>query len=47
LPDLMPNDAAFAGIVRVIDVAAESDGRLLEIVMDGEHDRALGYLRHY
>ncbi len=47
LPDLMPNDAAFAGIVRVIDVVAESDGRLLEIVMDGEHDRALGYLRHY
>jgi hypothetical protein len=31
--------------VKVINVPQVSGGRLLEIVMDGERDRALGYLR--
>jgi len=47
LPDFLPEDADYASHVRVIDVPAIADGRLLEIVMNGEEDRALGYLRHY
>ena len=47
LPDLLPDDADMADAVTVIDVASFTDGCLLEIVMDGEHDEALGYLRRY
>ncbi len=47
LPDLLPEDANLACVIRVIDVPAETGGRYLEIVMDGEHDEALGYLRGY
>jgi hypothetical protein len=41
LADWLPADAALAGIVQVIDVAAERPGHTLEIAMDGE--RALAY----
>jgi hypothetical protein len=34
-------------VLTVIDVPAVADGRLLEIVMDADHDEALGYLRYY
>ncbi len=44
LARLLPNDAALAGYVRVIDVPAASGGRLLDIVMNGDEEAALGYL---
>lgn len=44
LPELLPRDAAYADYVKVIDVGAASGGRFLEIVMDGERDKALAYL---
>jgi len=47
LPDLLPQDAEMADLVKVIDVPAASGGRQLEIVMDADHDEALGYLRRY
>jgi len=45
LADLLPSDAAYARYIRVIDVPAVAGGRYLEIVMDGEHERAVGYLK--
>ena len=47
LLDLLPDDADLSDVIRVIDVPAEADGRHLEIVLDGEHDEGLGYLRRY
>ncbi len=47
LADLLPEYAGYADYVRVIDVPAVADGRLLEVIMDGERSQALGYLRHY
>jgi hypothetical protein len=44
LPELFPSDAASADYVKVIDVANASGGRFLELVMDGERDKALAYL---
>ncbi len=40
LADWLPADAALAGVVQVIDVAAERPGHTLEIAMDGEHGLA-------
>ncbi len=45
LPELLPTDAPYARYVRVIDVPAFTGGRYLEVVMDGEHERAVGYLK--
>jgi len=45
LPELLPKDAAYARYIKVIDVPAVSNGRYLEVVMDGERDEALGYLK--
>jgi hypothetical protein len=45
LADLLPEDAAREPYVQVIDVPAASGGRYLEIVMNGERERAVGYLR--
>jgi len=45
LAELSPSDAPYARYVRVVDVPAVADGRHLEIVMDGEHERAVGYLK--
>lgn len=47
LPDLLPGDAAYAQYVRVIDVRAASGGKLLEVIMNAEEERALAYLRRY
>ena len=44
LADLVPEEAGSADTVRVIHVPAVTDGLLAHIVMDGETDRALGYL---
>jgi pyruvate,water dikinase len=45
LARLSPSDAAFEAFVQVVDVPAVSEGRYLEIVMDGERERAVGYLK--
>jgi hypothetical protein len=47
LGDLLPEAAGYAESVRVIDVPAVAQGRLLEVIMDGERSQALGYLRSY
>jgi hypothetical protein len=47
LAHLVPEQARYAEYVRAIDVPAVAGGRLLEVIMDGESNRALGYLRHY
>jgi hypothetical protein len=44
LPNLLPADSAHSAYVKVIDVPAVAEGRLLEIVMNGEQERAIGYL---
>ena len=45
LAELLPADATCALYIRVIDVPAVSGDRYLEIVMNGERERAVGYLR--
>jgi hypothetical protein len=45
LADLLPADATYGQYVRVIDVPAVSEGRHLEIAMNGEQERAVGYLK--
>jgi hypothetical protein len=45
LVDLLPDDAAYADVVRVIDVPAATGGRYLEVVMNAEEEQALGYVR--
>jgi hypothetical protein len=47
LPALLPPDEQYAACVKVVDVPASSGGRMLEVVMNAEEDRALGYLRRY
>jgi hypothetical protein len=47
LTDLVPDFADYANYVRVIDVPAVAQGRLLEVIMDDEENQALAYLRHY
>ncbi len=47
LPELLPEFAEYSRYVRVIDVREASGGRLLEVIMDSEEERAVGYLRDY
>jgi len=47
LKDLLPSDGKYAKYIRVIDVPATSEGRYLEVVMDSEKGKALGYLKRY
>jgi hypothetical protein len=47
LAELLPADAAHAPYVRVIDVPAVTGGHYLEIVMNGEQERAVGYLKDH
>jgi len=47
LKDLVPSDGKYAEYIRVIDVPAVTDGRYLEVVMDSEKGKALGYLKRY
>lgn len=44
LAALLPEDLEFASILRVIQVPAVAAGRKLNVVMDGDSDRALAYL---
>jgi hypothetical protein len=45
LAELLPADATYARYVRVIDLPSVSGGRRLEIVMNGDQERAVGYLK--
>jgi hypothetical protein len=47
LPQLIPEDAVWADIVKVIEVPAVRDGRLLEVVMSADQEQALAYFKHY
>jgi hypothetical protein len=47
LSDLIPSDGKYAEYIKVIDVPATTEGRYLEVVMDSEKGKAVGYLRHY
>lgn len=47
LANLLPDWGEYAEYIRVIDVPAVARGRLAEVIMDGEENRALGYLRFY
>ncbi len=42
---LSPADVDYEAFVQVVDVPSVSGGRYLEIVMDGEQERAVGYLK--
>ena len=45
LAEFLPDDVAYADVVRVIDVWAATGGRHVEVVMNAEEERALGYVR--
>jgi pyruvate,water dikinase len=45
LAELLEGDAVYSRYVRVVDVPTVTGGRYLEIVMDGEQERAVGYLK--
>jgi hypothetical protein len=45
LAQVAPDCAPYRDHVKLIDVPAATGGGHLEIVMDGETDRALGYLK--
>jgi len=44
LADLLPQEATWASVVRVMDIHAATDGHLMDLVMDGEAGEALAYL---
>ncbi len=44
LQSLLPDDARHADYLKVIDVPAFTGGRLVNVVMNGEDEEALGYL---
>jgi pyruvate,water dikinase len=44
LPDLAPEFADLEAVVRVVDVASATGGRMLRVLMNSELDRALGLL---
>ena len=45
LDRIVPDDADFANDIHVIHVPSSAQGRTLHIAMDGENDKALGYLK--
>jgi len=45
LSRVLPDHASHSRYIKVIDVVEASGGRRLEIVMNGEEDKALGYIR--
>lgn len=44
LPRILPSEAEYADVVRVIDVGAVVEGLLFNVAMDGDAQEALGYL---
>ncbi len=45
LPELLPADAPLADVVRVIHIPTVCGGRLLEVVMNSQEEKAVAYLR--
>ncbi|MBN1247595.1 MAG: hypothetical protein JXC32_08040, partial [Anaerolineae bacterium] len=45
LPALLPQDARFSDYIHVLDVTEVAEGRHLEIIMNDEQERAVGYLK--
>ncbi len=45
LPALLPADAPLADVVRVIHIPTVCDGRLLDVVMNSQEEKAIAYLR--
>jgi hypothetical protein len=45
LADILPEAAPYADHIRVIDVPACRNGKLLEVIMDSEEGKALGFLQ--
>ena len=45
LGDFLPNHAAYANFVQVIDIPAFTKDHYLEIVMNDEEEQAVGYLK--
>jgi hypothetical protein len=45
LADLLPEDARWGDVVRVLDIPALTGGRRLEVVMDSDEEMAVGFLR--
>ena len=44
LPSLLPDDAPYAEVIKVIDVPATTGGRVLELVMSGDDGKAIAFL---
>lgn len=44
LAALLPEESALERVLRVIDVRRTSGGKILRVVMDGDHDEALGFV---
>jgi hypothetical protein len=47
LSNLLPQEASYADCIRVIDLPVAAQGRLAEVIMDGESSQAIAYLRYY
>lgn len=47
LAGLLPEDATHEGAIKVVDVPAVREGRLLEVVMSADESKALAYFREY
>ena len=45
LTAFLPGDERYAEVVKVIDVRAVTGGRLVEVVMNAEEEKAMGYVR--
>ncbi|MBN2171734.1 MAG: nucleotidyltransferase domain-containing protein [Candidatus Krumholzibacteriota bacterium] len=44
LPEMLPDFAHLAGVLRVIEVPAAAEGRILRVLVNADLDEALGYL---
>lgn len=48
LTSLLPGQAAFEGVLKVIDaLQATHSGQLLEVIMSSEQSKAMGWFRRY
>jgi hypothetical protein len=47
LEEILPDEAKWGDIVRVIDIASITDGKLLELAMNGDEEKALAYVKKY
>jgi hypothetical protein len=45
LEELLPEDSGWADIIRVVDIPAVSEGKHLELIMDGESGIAIAYMK--